>query len=255
MSWSFFRTRRWILTTLLILVGIAVTIRLGFWQLDRLAQRRAFNARVTAQINNTQLDMNKDLPVDRLTGMEYRGAVVRGHYDFSQQVGLRNQVWQSQPGYELLTPLLIDGSNYAVLVDRGWIPFDQIDNISKFDEPGPVTVQGVIRIPQTHPVFGGIPEPTLAPGQTRREEVNLINVQLLQGQIDEPLLPVYLHENPDPAWTKMPYRSEQKIVLSEGPHLNYAIQWFSFAGLMALGYPYLVYREIRKQNRAGKTKT
>ena len=41
-------TPRWILTTLLALAGVAVLIRLGIWQLDRLAWLREFNTRVVA---------------------------------------------------------------------------------------------------------------------------------------------------------------------------------------------------------------
>ena len=36
----------WVLTTLLAVLGVAVLIRLGLWQLDRLEERRAFNRRV-----------------------------------------------------------------------------------------------------------------------------------------------------------------------------------------------------------------
>ncbi len=46
-----FLTRKWILTSLLVIAGAALCIRLGFWQLDRLAWRRSFNARVEDQIN------------------------------------------------------------------------------------------------------------------------------------------------------------------------------------------------------------
>ncbi len=34
--------RKWLLATLLVLAGTALCVRLGIWQLDRLAQRRAF---------------------------------------------------------------------------------------------------------------------------------------------------------------------------------------------------------------------
>ena len=40
--------RRWILTTLLVAVAAAVMVRLGFWQLARLAGKRAYSAQVTA---------------------------------------------------------------------------------------------------------------------------------------------------------------------------------------------------------------
>ena len=37
-------SRKWILTTLFVLAGTALCVRLGIWQLDRLHQRRADNA-------------------------------------------------------------------------------------------------------------------------------------------------------------------------------------------------------------------
>ncbi len=45
----------------------------------------------------------------------------------------------------------------------------------------------------------------------------------------------------------MPYREQLNVELSEGPHMGYAIQWFIFAAIMALGYPYLAYRELHKK--------
>ena len=43
-------SRQWWKTTLLVLAAVLVMVRLGIWQLDRLAQRKAFNARVGAQL-------------------------------------------------------------------------------------------------------------------------------------------------------------------------------------------------------------
>ncbi len=52
-------SRRWFLATILVVVGVAVNIRLGIWQLDRLEQRRAFNTRVLAQINQPLLESQR----------------------------------------------------------------------------------------------------------------------------------------------------------------------------------------------------
>jgi hypothetical protein len=52
--WRLF-SRRWILATLLVIAAAAVMVRLGIWQLDRLDLRRAFNARVQAQMSQPQL--------------------------------------------------------------------------------------------------------------------------------------------------------------------------------------------------------
>ncbi len=240
---SFF-SWRWLLTTLLVITAVGVLIRLGIWQLDRLAQRRAFNARVEAQLTAPELNLNQALPLDGLYDMEYRTVEVTGQYDFSQEVLLRNQAWQNQPGFHVLTPLMIEGRSESVLVDRGWIPYDQAQKLQAFQEPGLVTVTGMLRRPQSKPDFGGVPDATLAPGQTRLDAWNIVNLERIQQQVDMPLLPVYLQQAPDPAWTSLPYRSLPELELTEGPHQGYALQWFTFAAILALGYPYFVWRQL-----------
>ena len=113
-------SRKWILATLLVFAGTAVLARLGIWQLDRLAEQRAFNAHYLATSVLPILTI-KSAPAEDITQMEYRSVEVVGTYDPAHQVVLRNQYYNDKPGYFLLTPLILsDGS--AILVERGWIP-------------------------------------------------------------------------------------------------------------------------------------
>lgn len=246
-----FLTIRWILTTLLVIAAIGVMIRLGFWQLDRLEWRRAFNDRVTGQLTAAPLDLNFSQPVDSLNDMEYRSVTVSGTYDFAHEVILRNQVWENRLGFHVLTPLRIDGTDWYVLVDRGWIPFEDGGAASRgqYRENGPVTVQGMIRRGQEKPDFGGVADPTLAPGETRLDAWNVVNLVRIQQQSGLNMLPVYVLQGPDPAWTALPYRSLPEIEISEGPHMGYALQWFTFASILGLGYPFFVRRQLGRQSR------
>ncbi len=263
-------TPRWIITTLLVIAAVGVMIRLGFWQLDRLAQRRAFNARVEAQVNAPPLDLNNTIPQNQLTSMEYRTVVVRGTYDPQNEVVLRNQVYGNLPGDHLLTPLRIAGSSQGVLVDRGFIPMDQDKPAerARFVQPGEVTVKGIIRLPRV-PQFFGVPDPTLAPGQVRLDAWNAVNLARIQKQFPYPLLPVYIEVVPEPEQAGIvvsgsegsgitasgntavtyPIPSPDQPDLSEGPHMGYAIQWFSFAAILAFGYPYFVRRQLRDEKK------
>ena len=240
---------RWILTTLLVIAAVGVMIRLGFWQLDRLEWRRAFNDRVLSQINAEPLDLNTNQPVSELYDMEYRTVTVRGEYDFSQEVLLRNQVWENQLGFHVLTPLRIEGSDWYVLINRGWIPFEEGAPTlrDKYHEGGVVTVQGMIRRGQEKPDFGGVPDPTLAPGELRLDAWNVVNLPRIGDQSGLKLLPVYIQQAPEPAWTALPYRSLPEIEISEGSHMSYAIQWFTYAATLAVGYPFFVRRQLRKK--------
>jgi len=241
-------TRRWVLTTIVVLAGVALCIRLGIWQFDRLAWRREFNQRVESQIQAAPLDLNQQFDVAGLFNMEYRSVQVVGTYDFSQEVLLRNQIYDNHLGVHVFTPLKIAGSDVAILVERGWIPVEEagLPAREKFNEPGQVTVNGRLRRPLDQPeVVGGATNPTLAPGQSRIDGWSYINIDQIQTQISLKLAPMYLQQSPDPAWTQMPYRELKLPEISEGPHMGYALQWFTFATILGGGYPFFVRKQLR----------
>ncbi len=236
-------TRSWLFATLLVFAGTALCIRLGIWQLDRLQQRRAFNAQVESMRAEKPLNLNQNLPED-ISSMEWRAATVTGEYDFENQVALRNQYNGDQYGYHLVTPLLFNGA--AVLVDRGWIPADgntAPDNWRQYDEPGQVTVTGQIRLGQDKPAFGGISDPSLGSGQNRLDVWNNLNIVRISKQISYPLLSVYVQPNLDGNISEPPIKFQPIIELTEGPHVGYALQWFAFAAILFVGYPFY----LRKQ--------
>ncbi len=261
-------SRKWLLTTLLVLAGGAVCVRLGIWQLERLDQRRAFNAHVEAMQSEAPLDLNTGVP-EGLTGMEYRAVVVSGTYDFENQVALRNQFYGDAYGYHLLTPLVLDDTStsastgsasassaqrlsaggFAVLVDRGWVPAEGNDSPSgwsRYDNGGQAEVRGVIRLGQARAQIGGIPDPTLAPGQTRLDFWYVANLERIAAQIPYPILPVYIQPDPDPADTESPIPFQPEIELTEGPHFGYALQWFAFATILVAGYPFYLRKQMMK---------
>jgi surfeit locus 1 family protein len=43
----------------------------------------------------------------------------------------------------------------------------------------------------------------------------------------------------------IPYQPE--IELTEGPHFGYALQWFTYALILVLGYPFYVRRQIKEK--------
>jgi surfeit locus 1 family protein len=239
--------RKWLLATLLVLAGTALCIRLGIWQLDRLAQRRVFNAHFISERAQPELDLNQQLP-GNLTEMEWRPAKVTGEYDFANQVALRNQYNGNQYGYHVVTPLRFNDK--AVFVDRGWIPADGNSTPAdwrKYDENGTVTVVGQLRLEQTKPAFGGVAD-TLPQNGATLEVWNNLDLTHIAKQMPYPVLPAYIQPKPDANDTQPPIAFQPEIEITEGPHMGYAIQWFSFAALLFIGYPFY----LRKQE-AGST--
>jgi len=234
--------RKWSITTLLVLLGTALCVRLGIWQLDRLEARRAFNAQVESMRALPELNLDQD-ESDSIQDMEWRAVQVRGHYDFENQIAIRNQYYSGQYGYHLLTPLLFGGT--AVLVDRGWIPADSNstpDDWRKYDEVGEVNLSGQIRLGQGKPAIGGVAD-ALPENGARLEIWNNADVARMARQLPYPILPVYIQLDADTHDTEPPIPFQPEIVLTEGPHFGYALQWFTFATILFVGYPFY----LRKQ--------
>ena len=251
MSVKRFFSRQWLITSVLVIAAVLVMVRLGFWQLDRLAQRRAFNERVQVQLAADTIQLSpQNLDLD-LYNMEYREAVISGQYDHERQVALRNQDWQGNLGVHLLTPLMIEGEDRAILVDRGWVPYEDFTsgNLAQYDEPGTVQIEGTIRRSQSKPRIGGRADVLPGPGEPPLEAWNWTNISNISRQVPYELLPVYLVSLPEETGNQLPYRSEHELELTEGSHLGYAFQWFIFAAILAIGYPLFVRKEEERRSR------
>jgi surfeit locus 1 family protein len=239
--------RKWLLLTLLVIAGTALCIRLGIWQLDRLEQRRAFNAQFEFARAEPALDLIQEQP-DHMTEMEWRAVNVTGEYDFANQVAVRNQYYANEYGYHLLTPLLFNGG--AVVVDRGWIPADGNSAPSdwrKYDEAGTVNVSGQIRLGRAKPAFGGVADALPADG-SKLEIWNNADLAQIARQMPYPVLPIYVQAKPDPNDTEPPIPFQPEVEITEGPHFGYALQWFAFATILFIGYPFF----LRKQETRSK---
>jgi surfeit locus 1 family protein len=243
--------RQWVFATLLVLAGTALCIRLGIWQLDRLEQRRAFNHQVESMRNMPVLDLNEEQP-ENLSEMEWRAVIVQGEYDFANQIVLRNQYYENEYGYHLMTPLRFgdpsSGSRWAVLVDRGWIPADGNSAASdwrKYDEDGRVDLAGQIRLGQTKPALGGVEDALPVNGDTL-EIWNNANLEQIGNQLPYSILPVYIQPGANDGDAEPPIPYQPTIELTEGPHMGYALQWFTFATILFVGYPFFLRKQETK---------
>ena len=194
-------------------VAVAIgCVRLGVWQLDRLAQRRARNAVVRARLALPPLVVGRATSPD---SARQRRLIARGVYDFSRERVWPGRSFDGTPGVALVTPLrLADGA--AVLVDRGWVPSPDAYHVNQalYREPDTIAVEGLGFLA---PRGRGDVKPTA-----------------LRDSVPYALLPLVLQQTGTAAGPGLPRRWPAPT-LDDGPHLSYAIQWFSFALIIVLG--------------------
>jgi surfeit locus 1 family protein len=64
-----------------------------------------------------------DARIDFDTAERFKRVALAGHFDPDHQFLLDNRSHAGKPGYEVLTPFVLE-SGRRILVNRGWIPFD-----------------------------------------------------------------------------------------------------------------------------------
>ena len=240
----------WILSHLFVLALVVAMLAAGFWQLSRLQEKKDRNARVAARTSQPVVDVTtlvKPGAFGAVDDLEYRMVTATGEYLSGQEVIVRSRSNDGAPGSWVLTPLrLADGD--AVVVNRGWISnsgqFEAVP--AAFAAPsGPVTVTGLVRETETRGSFGA----TDPEGET---VTNLARADIarLDEQVPEDLLPLYIQlEQQDPAVTQADPSPVPVPVPDEGPHLSYAVQWFIFTTVALIGYPMILIRKARDQER------
>jgi len=105
----------------LIVATLALLISLGFWQLDRANEKRAIEDQIA---NANSFDVELVTSVEFLKDREYYHVRLQGSYVGDKQFIYDNQIVDQVSGYYVLTPLVLKGDSKAVLINRGFIPWN-----------------------------------------------------------------------------------------------------------------------------------
>jgi len=229
---------RWIAGHLLVIVTVVAFVNLGLWQLRRLDERQAHNALVTERLaaDPRPLDAALAEAGGDPGAVEFRRVTVAGTYA-GPQVLTAPRPYTGRPGQQVLSVLEHDDGR-AVLVDRGWIPFDSRMQQAPAAPDGRVQVRGVVRLRESGDVGAA------------EQVAQIVPAQIAQ-RLGRSLAPFYVQlqgrQPPDATGAPRPTPLPE---VTEGSHRSYAVQWFSFALIALVGYPMLLWRTA-KQHGAG----
>jgi cytochrome oxidase assembly protein ShyY1 len=73
---------------------------------------------------------------------------------------------------------------------------------------------------------------------------NNLDVEKMSTQFSYPILNIFIQPNVNENDSTPPIPYQPTVELTEGPHFQYALQWFAFALILFLGYPFY----LRKQS-------
>jgi len=218
------------LWVVLVALGLPLFIALGSWQWQRGQVRKADWAEF-ASSDAPALEVGADALARQA---RYTRVRVRGRLDGERQFLLENLSHAGAPGYQVLTVLdLYEGP--GLLVNRGWLPFsgyrDQLPDLSL---PGEVRGSAISLTGR----LAGLPVAGLAAGQSPPASqgpwprvTSFPTFAQLEAAYGQPLQPVVLLLDADSGPGYL--REWRPPGLPPERHIGYAVQWWSFALLLA----------------------
>lgn len=244
--YAFAREPKWLLSHLLVLLLVMAMIGAGLWQLDRRQEKKDRNALISDRQEEPVAPVDEIVAADDPTSVgddvKFRSATATGVYDVEAEVLVRNRSFEGAPGSWVLTPLVLEDGT-AVVVNRGWVPVTGEQVLSPVARPpgGEVEVTGTLQESQSRGSFG----PTDPSGEVL-DTLSRVDLERYQEQVDEDLIPVWLQlatQDPEQGAQPTPVPLPE---LDEGPHLGYAVQWFTFTLIALIGYPIILRRRARR---------
>jgi surfeit locus 1 family protein len=225
--------------TVAAIAGIAATLALGEWQLGRGRSRDALQAAIEQREALPAL-AQATLLAPQPEQVVHRRIVVRGTWDAPHTVFLDNRQMRGLPGFYIVTPLKLEGSDRAVLVQRGWAPrdFERREKLPPVETPGGIVeLAGRIAPPPARlyefrgeergPIRQNL---DLAPFRTETG-LKLVDVSVVQtGPASEGLLR---------DWPRPGSGSERNY--------GYAVQWWAMSALIAILYVWFQFIAPRRK--------
>lgn len=218
---------------------------LGYWQMQRLAEKEALIARVSARINlpPAALPPMTDWSDIDVTALDYAPTKATGHYLADQSIRVFTSVPQENrtryfgPGYWLMTPFLLSDGG-TLLVNRGFIPQDQ-DPAALVPPNGEITISGIARLPEAAGAFTPAAEPAKRIDWVRDPQ----RLALMLDPGLAPIAPVTL-DLPAGAEGELP-QAGGTVVEFPNNHFGYALTWYGFALLTPILLVFWVIRQRR----------
>jgi len=211
--------------TLAALFFFVLTLALGNWQSGRAETKRALQARYDAAVREAPIHVGSSL-LDR-DSVLFRKLEVEGVFDDAHTILLDNRVLNGVAGYHVLTPLRINGSKHAILVNRGWVATGRSrEQVPAIPTPaGRVRLEGMAVDPHTRYVELAATTPQGRVWQN----LDFARYAATSGLSLQPVLLLQTSSLPDGLQRSWP-RPDTGV----DTHVSYAFQWYSLAATLTV---------------------
>lgn len=225
--------RALILPAAVTLVGLAILIGLGVWQIERKTWKEGLLTAIAERAHGPAgaivpeaAWLNWDAATD-----EFRRVHLSGTFLHDREIALHGLAEERRgdalQGFYIFTPLrMADGA--TVMVNRGFVPTDLRDPARRVGGQinGPVEVEGLVRAPERRGVF--VPENNIAKADWFVRDLG----QMIRSGGLQRVAPFYIDADGTPNPGGWPRGGQTQLTLPNN-HLGYAITWLGLATALA----------------------
>jgi surfeit locus 1 family protein len=218
-------------------------VLLGVWQLQRHGERQELIAKFGNRLRADPVSLRQ--VVAQGGDIINTPVRVRGSFDVSHEMVLVNRTRNGAPGVWVVTPMLLPGSDSAVLVNRGWVysPDGGTVDLSRWREGIPMQGGSASRSEELELealalVFVSAVENRSASRDSASGTLRLpyLGHELVSAELPYPVSRVFVQLLPQDTIIRqgvpVPVPAPS---LGAGSHLSYAMQWFAFAIIAVVG--------------------
>jgi cytochrome oxidase assembly protein ShyY1 len=239
---------RWILIHVGVVSLIFFMFNLGFWQLNRLEDKKEFNSVLRANTSTPIQTLDKAVPTkwNKATD-EWVRVSISGTYDSSKAVTIINRSQDGSAGYNSAVPFT-SMNNRTILVNRGFVPLVMP---TPTIPSGEIQIVGYLRASQSRSGLG--PIDSTEAGNT---EFQRFDIPLISSNVGGDLEPMFLQLIQESPASNSPWPAKVPLPpLDEGTHLSYAMQWFFFCVVAFTAWVVVVRRKILQVNASVQAQT
>lgn len=215
------------------LVGLAILLALGTWQMQRLSWKNDLIARAESRSQGEPAPLPEPEAWDGLVPEEYEYRAVQFTGRYLHEAEMHAYTVLSEPrgahggqGWWVMTPLELDGGGW-VIVNRGFVPEDRKNAALRpqGQSVGEVSVQGLMRVPQRRGFF--VPDDDIGNNVWfTRDPARMAQAAGLEG----PVAPFFVDASGTPSGG-LPQGGETRLSF-RNDHLGYALTWYGLAATL-----------------------
>lgn len=224
-----------IIGVVIFLAALGTLCALGTWQLQRAEWKK--NIITQLETEYAKDPMKYRLEFDDLKNTAIQSGNIRGQFNYDKQILVGPKKIEDDIGYDVLIPMELTKGGH-VLVNMGWVKGEKREEIKTPSPRGYIVVRGISRKPEWNSFT-----PNNSPANNVWTKLDID--QIAKAKTLEKVAPVIFYAK-SASLTLKEFKMLEDGWFPRNKHMQYALFWFSMAGVLIIIFGLYIYKKKTK---------